>query len=96
MSDTSYLDVVLAEGASKAASIADATVNNVYQAMGFLRRWSKSTILEDVRGHVIQVAILNDWIKSSRVLLYTFFAYYQLLLQLSAFISSSWIFGQIS
>ncbi|XP_041995398.1 tryptophan--tRNA ligase, chloroplastic/mitochondrial-like [Salvia splendens] len=37
-SDPSYLDGVLADGASKAASIADATVNNVYQAMGFLRR----------------------------------------------------------
>ncbi|XP_047944772.1 tryptophan--tRNA ligase, chloroplastic/mitochondrial isoform X2 [Salvia hispanica] len=37
-SDPSYLDGVLADGASKAASIADATVSNVYQAMGFLRR----------------------------------------------------------
>ncbi|KAH6774225.1 Nucleotidylyl transferase superfamily protein [Perilla frutescens var. hirtella] len=37
-SDTSYLDHILAEGASKAASIADVTVNNVYQAMGFLQR----------------------------------------------------------
>ncbi|KAJ0779813.1 putative aminoacyl-tRNA synthetase, class Ic, tetratricopeptide-like helical domain superfamily [Helianthus annuus] len=38
MSDTGYLDQVLAEGASKAADIADATVSNVYQAMGFLKR----------------------------------------------------------
>ncbi|KAH6790871.1 Nucleotidylyl transferase superfamily protein [Perilla frutescens var. frutescens] len=37
-SDTSYLDHILAEGASKAASIADVTVNYVYQAMGFLQR----------------------------------------------------------
>ncbi|KAJ0853912.1 putative tryptophan--tRNA ligase [Helianthus annuus] len=34
-----YLDQVLAEGASKAADIADVTVSsNVYQAMGFLKR----------------------------------------------------------
>ncbi|OMO86651.1 Aminoacyl-tRNA synthetase, class Ic [Corchorus olitorius] len=38
ISDPAYLDGVLAEGAEKAAAIADATVNNVYQAMGFLRR----------------------------------------------------------
>ncbi|KAJ8539618.1 hypothetical protein K7X08_013870 [Anisodus acutangulus] len=38
VSDSSYLDEVLAEGARKAADIADVTVNNVYQAMGFLRR----------------------------------------------------------
>ncbi|KAI3454102.1 hypothetical protein Pfo_010765 [Paulownia fortunei] len=38
MSDTTYLDNILAEGASKATSIADVTLNNVYQAMGFLRR----------------------------------------------------------
>ncbi|XP_030947177.1 tryptophan--tRNA ligase, chloroplastic/mitochondrial [Quercus lobata] len=38
MSDSAYLDRVLAEGATKAADIADATLNNVYQAMGFLRR----------------------------------------------------------
>ncbi|XWS26361.1 hypothetical protein CRYUN_Cryun26dG0025900 [Craigia yunnanensis] len=38
ISDPSYLDGVLAEGAMKAAAIADATLNNVYQAMGFLRR----------------------------------------------------------
>ncbi|XP_021970027.1 tryptophan--tRNA ligase, chloroplastic/mitochondrial isoform X2 [Helianthus annuus] len=38
MSDTGYLDQVLAEGASKAADIADVTVSNVYQAMGFLKR----------------------------------------------------------
>lgn len=38
ISDTGYLDGVLAEGAEKAASIADATLKNVYQAMGFLQR----------------------------------------------------------
>ncbi|KAL5786282.1 hypothetical protein ACOSQ2_008674 [Xanthoceras sorbifolium] len=38
ISDAAYLDRVLEEGATKAADIADATVNNVYQAMGFLRR----------------------------------------------------------
>ncbi|THG10291.1 hypothetical protein TEA_010551 [Camellia sinensis var. sinensis] len=38
ISDAGYLDRVLAEGARKAAGIADVTVNNVYQAMGFLRR----------------------------------------------------------
>lgn len=38
MSDSAYLDKVLADGAAKAAGIADATLNNVYQAMGFLRR----------------------------------------------------------
>ncbi|MFS7957084.1 putative glutamate synthase (NADH) [Helianthus anomalus] len=38
MSDTSYLDQVLAEGASKVADIADVTLSNVYQAMGFLKR----------------------------------------------------------
>ncbi|KAI7757592.1 hypothetical protein M8C21_016483 [Ambrosia artemisiifolia] len=38
MSDTGYLDQVLAEGASKAADIADVTLSNVYQAMGFLKR----------------------------------------------------------
>lgn len=38
ISDSSYLDEVLAEGARKAADIADVTVNNVYQAMGFLKR----------------------------------------------------------
>ncbi|KAL7112186.1 hypothetical protein ACP275_05G136200 [Erythranthe tilingii] len=38
MSDTSYLDNILADGATKASSIADVTVNNLYQAMGFLRR----------------------------------------------------------
>lgn len=45
MSDAAYLDDILAEGASKASSIADATLNNVYQAMGFLRRWVQSTVL---------------------------------------------------
>lgn len=38
MSDPAYLDNVLLEGAVKAAGIADITLNNVYQAMGFLRR----------------------------------------------------------
>ncbi|PIA64666.1 hypothetical protein AQUCO_00100256v1 [Aquilegia coerulea] len=38
ISDSAYLDKVLVEGAAKASSIADATLNNVYQAMGFLRR----------------------------------------------------------
>ncbi|XP_057728151.1 tryptophan--tRNA ligase, chloroplastic/mitochondrial [Arachis stenosperma] len=38
MSDSGYLDEVLAEGARNASEIADATVNNVYQAMGFLGR----------------------------------------------------------
>ncbi|KAK9052784.1 hypothetical protein SSX86_029414 [Deinandra increscens subsp. villosa] len=38
MSDTGYLDQVLAEGASKASDIADVTLSNVYQAMGFLKR----------------------------------------------------------
>ncbi|KAL5783337.1 hypothetical protein ACOSP7_008366 [Xanthoceras sorbifolium] len=38
ISDAAYLDRVLEEGATKAGDIADATVNNVYQAMGFLRR----------------------------------------------------------
>ncbi|KAK6927342.1 Aminoacyl-tRNA synthetase, class Ic, partial [Dillenia turbinata] len=38
MYESAYLDKVLAEGAEKAADIADATLNNVYQAMGFLRR----------------------------------------------------------
>ncbi|KAI3812525.1 hypothetical protein L1987_17235 [Smallanthus sonchifolius] len=38
MSDTGYLDQVLAEGASKAADIADVALSNLYQAMGFLKR----------------------------------------------------------
>lgn len=38
MADTEYLDRVLAEGATKATDVADVTLNNVYQAMGFLRR----------------------------------------------------------
>lgn len=38
MSDSGYLDEVLAKGARNAAEIADATLQNVYQAMGFLRR----------------------------------------------------------
>lgn len=40
-SDATYLDKVLSEGARKAANIADATLNNVYQAMGFLPRWAE-------------------------------------------------------
>ncbi|KAM6593905.1 hypothetical protein CsatA_001608 [Cannabis sativa] len=38
ISDSAYLDQILAEGATKASDIADATLSNVYQAMGFLRR----------------------------------------------------------
>ncbi|GMJ07649.1 ovule abortion 4 [Hibiscus trionum] len=38
ISDPTYLDGVLIEGATKAAAIADATLSNVYQAMGFLHR----------------------------------------------------------
>ncbi|KAG9149126.1 hypothetical protein Leryth_010708 [Lithospermum erythrorhizon] len=38
MADPTYLDEVLAEGAKKASDIADVTLGNVYQAMGFLRR----------------------------------------------------------
>ncbi|XP_039849016.1 tryptophan--tRNA ligase, chloroplastic/mitochondrial-like isoform X4 [Panicum virgatum] len=38
VSDPGYLDNVLLEGAGKASEIADITLNNVYQAMGFLRR----------------------------------------------------------
>ncbi|GMN40013.1 hypothetical protein TIFTF001_009244 [Ficus carica] len=38
ISDVAYLDRILAEGAAKASEIADSTLNNVYQAMGFLRR----------------------------------------------------------
>ncbi|KAJ4795590.1 Tryptophan--tRNA ligase [Rhynchospora pubera] len=37
-SDPGYLDSVLSEGARKASEIADTTLNNVYQAMGFLKR----------------------------------------------------------
>ncbi|CAN6456753.1 unnamed protein product [Victoria cruziana] len=37
-SDVTFLDKVLQDGALKAADIADATLKNVYQAMGFLRR----------------------------------------------------------
>ncbi|XP_031484005.1 tryptophan--tRNA ligase, chloroplastic/mitochondrial isoform X1 [Nymphaea colorata] len=37
-SDATFLDKVLQDGALKAADLADATLNNVYQAMGFLRR----------------------------------------------------------
>lgn len=35
-SDSTYLDSVLEEGATKAAAIADTTLRNVYDAMGFL------------------------------------------------------------
>ncbi|KAF3446726.1 hypothetical protein FNV43_RR11906 [Rhamnella rubrinervis] len=38
ISDSAYLDRILAEGAAKASDIADATLNNAYQAMGFLQR----------------------------------------------------------
>ncbi|KAK7311754.1 hypothetical protein RJT34_10087 [Clitoria ternatea] len=38
MSDSGYLDEVLAQGARNAADIADTTLHNVYQAMGFLKR----------------------------------------------------------
>ncbi|EPS64744.1 hypothetical protein M569_10036, partial [Genlisea aurea] len=38
VSDEAYLNGVLAEGAEKATAIADATLSNAYQAMGFLRR----------------------------------------------------------
>ncbi|KAK7351507.1 hypothetical protein VNO77_11022 [Canavalia gladiata] len=38
VSDSGYLDEVLAQGARNAADIADTTLHNVYQAMGFLRR----------------------------------------------------------
>ncbi|KAM0938198.1 putative tryptophan--tRNA ligase [Dioscorea sansibarensis] len=37
-SDAAYLDGILSEGARKASEIADATLSNVYQAMGFLKR----------------------------------------------------------
>ncbi|KAM0837849.1 hypothetical protein ACQ4PT_061366 [Festuca glaucescens] len=38
MADPGYLDSVLLDGAGKASEIADTTLSNVYQAMGFLRR----------------------------------------------------------
>ncbi|WCJ29484.1 Tryptophan--tRNA ligase [Euphorbia peplus] len=38
ISDSSYLDEVLKDGATKASEIADVSLNNMYQAMGFLRR----------------------------------------------------------
>ncbi|XP_057960031.1 tryptophan--tRNA ligase, chloroplastic/mitochondrial isoform X2 [Malania oleifera] len=38
MASPDYLEGVLAEGAARAADIADATLSNVYEAMGFLRR----------------------------------------------------------
>lgn len=37
MAEPGYLDEVLADGARKASDIADATLHNVYHAMGFLR-----------------------------------------------------------
>ncbi|KAK1290136.1 hypothetical protein QJS10_CPB18g01012 [Acorus calamus] len=37
-SDPAYLDRILSDGATRAAEIADITLNNVYQAMGFLPR----------------------------------------------------------
>ncbi|KAK1265803.1 hypothetical protein QJS04_geneDACA002634 [Acorus gramineus] len=37
-SDPAYLDRILSDGAMRAAEIADITLNNVYQAMGFLAR----------------------------------------------------------
>ncbi|XP_042411641.1 tryptophan--tRNA ligase, chloroplastic/mitochondrial-like isoform X2 [Zingiber officinale] len=36
--DPTYLDHILSEGAKKAADIAEITLSNVYQAMGFLKR----------------------------------------------------------
>lgn len=38
ISDSAYVDRVLEGGTTKAAELADATLNNVYLAMGFLRR----------------------------------------------------------
>ncbi|CAH9121288.1 unnamed protein product [Cuscuta epithymum] len=38
MSDSDCLDKVLAEGAMNAANVANVTLQNVYQAMGFMRR----------------------------------------------------------
>ncbi|KAL5697424.1 tryptophan--tRNA ligase [Ranunculus cassubicifolius] len=38
IADPAYLDRVLVEGAANASKIADATLSNVYQAMGFLAR----------------------------------------------------------
>ncbi|GMH12413.1 hypothetical protein Nepgr_014254 [Nepenthes gracilis] len=38
VSDPGYLDGILAEGAAKATDIADATLKDIYQAMGFLQR----------------------------------------------------------
>lgn len=46
ISDSAYLDRILADGAVKAADIADATLNNVYQAMGFLRKWAEPMLQE--------------------------------------------------
>ena len=42
MSDRGYWDEGLAEGVSKVAEIADSTHSNVYQAMGFLKRWTNN------------------------------------------------------
>lgn len=38
ISDPAYLDKILSDGSARAAEIADVTLNNVYQAMGLLRR----------------------------------------------------------
>ncbi|KAI3854743.1 hypothetical protein MKW92_051468, partial [Papaver armeniacum] len=46
MSESAYLDRVLVEGATKAADIADATLNNVYQAL--LRRCKGSILLQEL------------------------------------------------
>lgn len=47
ISDSAYLDRILADGATKASDIADATLNNVYQAMGFLQRWAEPMLQEE-------------------------------------------------
>lgn len=47
ISDSAYLDRVLAEGASKASDIADITLSNVYQAMGFLQRWAEPMLQDE-------------------------------------------------
>lgn len=47
ISDSAYLDGILVEGATKASDIADTTLNNVYQAMGFLQRWAERMLQEE-------------------------------------------------
>lgn len=47
ISDSAYLDGILAEGAKTAAGMADNTLNNAYQAMGFLRKWAEPMLLEE-------------------------------------------------